>query len=203
MSASVNLLPAAIAESRARRARMRGWTIASCGVLGLFATVWVCRVVASSSEQRISRDVQECIDQTAAVMQEVVTLQTRAAAIAERLDRLLTHRSPTDWAARYAALAAKAPAGVALKELMLVTDARTQASAAPAGKAPTSAPAPVQRLAIVGYAVDHSAVTGFVDALARMPGCADVQLVGASSDERYSPYAVRFECTARSLEGLP
>ncbi|MFO0840303.1 MAG: hypothetical protein U1D55_17485 [Phycisphaerae bacterium] len=210
MNFDVNLLPESISQSRRRSTRSRRWIAVCATIAAACGGTWTLRLFTERSDDQAFRKTIETQKKCADAAAEAVQVRTRLAQLKGDLEELARLSRPDRWTSRYALLAATAPEGVVLKELSIQPGPQAATQPAPAAKgaagsaAAVSAPAASpSRFRILGWATDHGQVMSLVSALQRLPGCRDVELIGAAADTHFPQYAVRFECSGFSEEGAP
>lgn len=217
MSCTVNLLPAALVHVRVRNDRARGWGLACGTMLTAIVGLWAGRIASDRVDQRLEAQAAELTRDTAEKSREVVVANSQALQAAQRLNRLAGLLRYSRWPERYERLAATAPTGIFLTELIVKPGADTEVvrpspdtavagrSVARVADSQRSTPPELQtkQFRIVGYAANHGEIASLVAAISSLPGCSEVQLVSATSDAKFKDFSIRFECSGISREGNP
>ncbi|MEW6251955.1 MAG: PilN domain-containing protein [Planctomycetota bacterium] len=218
MSCSVNLVPLARIEARARARRRSIWLVV-CGVSALLASAgWGVQRAAEGALARLASHVNTLEAQRAEVRRRLVADGARRAQMLERLHTVAAARRPQLWVGRLARLTREAPEGIFLTALSATAGASAPPSGPPVMAPPHAGPAAEGRNAaapgaaarapeperhtvqIRGHAVDNAALLQFLNTLQKLPGWEKVELVQAAAEKFGGRPAVGFEFRCRTVE---
>lgn len=218
MSCSVNLVPVARLQARARLRRRASWVVAcGIGVTGC-ASGWGLLYAARASVARAVASVHGIEVQCADVQRRIVAAGAQRDRLIERVNTLAAARRAQPWPARLVTLARETPDGVFLTGIQVEpiaaavpTNMPEPPRAAPsAAKSPTpqadpvpSAPVELRSVRLLGYAIDHAALLQFHNVVQRLPGLQQVELVRAVQEPFGATQAVAFEMDCRTREDTP
>lgn len=212
MSCSVNLVPTQRLTQRRRARRCTSWTVA-CLAAGLaVAAGWAVQQMGAGAVAHLRQRVQSTEQERARLQRELTLADVQRGALLTRLEAVTAARRPQPWPQRLVSLTREAPPAVFLTDLTMGQPGQAGApNRAQTGALGTSRarerrggqlPEGLQRVEMLGFALDHGALLQFVNTLQGLPGWEQVELVKASLGPYRSGEAIAFELDCRTREDL-
>lgn len=204
MSVSVNLVPTAWVEARARAGRRTAWLSVVAGAAIVVGAGWGLHRTATAALDRLGGELRGLETHRADAQRRLIAASAERTRLLERLRAVCAARRPQPWAHRLAALMRETPEGVFLTALTVNAPGAAPAAAArgPARRA-AAAPRPepaaaraapgAQDVRLLGYALDHGALIQLLNTLQGRPGWQQVELVRATLEPLRGGSAVAFE----------
>jgi Tfp pilus assembly protein PilN len=202
MHCTVNLVPLAQRRARSRARHRNAWLVVGGAVSLLVAAGWGVQRVAHASLDRIRSDTATLAAQHAAIAQRLAAASTERDELLERLRRVAAARRPQRWPLRLVELSATVPDGVYLTSLAVTPADKLRPgrnTAAAADPAEDKGPG-LQRIQLLGRALDHDTLLQFVAVLQSVPDFQDVTLVRATQAPFGAGAALSFELACAAVE---
>lgn len=198
MNCSVNLVPVAQMLGHTRSRRKKAWFGVCLGAALLVVAGWALDRAAARDLRRVRDHVDALQARRSEVQRQIVAARAARATLAAQLETVARAGRAQPWPQRLITLARRAPAGVFLTQLSVITP---ETEPTPGGAA---APSPShQAVTLLGYAVDHAVLIELLNTLQDLPDWQQVKLGRATLEPLGDGLAVAFEVEARTQETAP
>jgi len=198
LSLVADLTPPEVGEKR-RLARVRLIVLASLGTVLVVLAAWFAVSSWQAGRQQTALAAAETeaigLRQQQRQYSELINAQAQSTRIDTQLATLL--KTDVQWATLLGRLRAAAPRGLSLSSLAIaLTDPTTQAAGSSAASAASGLPAndgktPIGSLTVSGDATTTTAIAGYVDAVAEVPGVGNVLLSGVNDEGGTTNFTLR------------